>query len=80
MYDRNKNNLSLDRIKDFRQNSTKFRITLQNEANFARFYFRIQLTTHEGSYSTANSRFLDNSIGLDVISTLVKYYVPLGAY
>ena len=36
--------------------------------------------TYEESYSAANSigrKFLYNSKGLDVISLLVKYYVPL---
>ena len=37
-------------------------------------------TTYEESYSAANSigrKFLYNSRGLDVISLLVKHYVPL---
>ena len=36
--------------------------------------------TNKGSYSAANSsgrKFLYNYRGLDVISLLVKYYVPL---
>ena len=41
------------------------------------------LSTHEGSYLAANSngrKFLYNSKGLDVISSLVKYYVPLAHF
>ena len=41
------------------------------------------VATHEGSYLAANSngrKFLYNSKGLDVISLLVKYYVPLAHF
>ena len=40
----------------------------------------MRMLTNEGSYLAANSngrKFLYNSKGLDVISLLVKYYVPL---
>ena len=39
-----------------------------------------RISTYEESYSAANSigrKFLYNSRGLDVISLLIKYYVPL---
>ena len=43
----------------------------------------MSLRTYEGSYLAANSngrKFLYNSKGLDVISLLVKYYVPLAHF
>ena len=48
-------------------------------------YFRksIKDFSYEGSYLAANSngrKFLYNSNGFDVISSLVKYYVPLAHF
>ena len=57
-------------IKKWYLELANFNYYLSNKAKF----------TDEGSYSAANSigrKFLYNSRGLDVISLLVKYYVPL---